>query len=69
MWAYGVQLWSMASNSNVEIQRFQNKFLKIINALWLATIHYHDLNVPYVKDEIRRLKDMLIDWRNILTFS
>jgi len=33
IWAYGVQLWGTASNSNVEmLQRFQNKYL-IVNAL------------------------------------
>jgi len=31
IWAYGVQLWDTASNSNVEtLQRFQNKYLRII---------------------------------------
>jgi len=30
-WTYGVQLWGRASNSNIEIiQRFQNKYLRII---------------------------------------
>jgi len=31
IWAYGIQLWSTASNSNIEIlQKFQNKILRII---------------------------------------
>jgi len=31
IWIYGVQLWGTAANSNIEIiQRFQNKYLRII---------------------------------------
>jgi len=31
IWTYGVQLWDTASNSNIEIlQKFQNKYLRII---------------------------------------
>jgi len=52
----------MASNCgppNIEIlQRFQNRYLKIIvNALWYVSndILRHDLNVPHVRDEIKRL--------------
>jgi len=31
IWIYGIQLWGTAANSNMEIiQRFQNKYLKII---------------------------------------
>jgi len=35
IWAYGTQLWGIASNSNMEIlQSFPNKYLRIIvNAL------------------------------------
>jgi len=59
IWTYGVQLWGTASNSNIEIiQRFQNKYLRIIdNAPWYVTNDtlHHDLNVPYVRDEIKRL--------------
>jgi len=45
------------SNSNIEIlQRFQNKILRIIiDAPWYIindTLH-QNLNVPYVRDEIR----------------
>jgi len=57
--SYGVQSWSIASNSNIEIlQRFQNKYLRIIvDVPWYIsndTLH-HDLNVSYVRDEIRKL--------------
>jgi len=55
-WAYGIQLW--VSNSNIEIlERFRNRYLKIIiNAPWYVTNDtlHHDLNVPYVRDEIKR---------------
>lgn len=36
VWCYGLQLWGIAANSNVEIlQRFQPKVLrKIANAAW-----------------------------------
>jgi len=60
IWTYGVQVWSTASNSNIEIlQRFQNRYLRIIvNASWYVTndILHHDLNVLYVGDEIKRLR-------------
>jgi len=59
IWTYGVQLWGTASNSNIEIiQRFQNKYLRIIvNAPWYVTNDtlHHNLNVPYVRDEIKKL--------------
>jgi hypothetical protein len=65
IWIYVIQLWDTASNSNLEIwQRFQNKFLKIaIDVSWYITIDalYHDLNVPYVRDEIRRLSQRYAD--------
>jgi len=73
IWVYGVQLW--VSNSNIKIlQRFQNKYLRIIvNAPWYVindTLH-HDLNVPYVRDETRRLSqryaDRMEEHPNILT--
>jgi len=53
----GAQFWGPASNSNIEIiQRFQNKYLRIIvNAPWYVTLH-HDLNVPCVRDEIKTPK-------------
>jgi len=55
----------MAFNSNIEIlQRFQNKILRIIvNASWYVTnnILYPDLNVPYVRDEIKRYSQKYAD--------
>jgi len=54
-----------ASNSNIEIlQRFQNKYLRIIvNAPWYVTNDtlHHDLNVPYLKDEIKKLSQRYAD--------
>jgi len=44
IWAYGVQLWGTTSNSNIEIQRFQNLNF---NGPWYVTndtLHY-DLNI------------------------
>jgi len=40
IWAYDIELWDTVSNSNIEIlQRFQNKFLKIIiDAPWYITM-------------------------------
>jgi len=43
------------------LQRFQNKYLRIIvNAPWYITLR-HDLNVPYVRDEIKRLRQRYAD--------
>jgi len=71
IWTYGVQLWGTAANSNIEIiQTFQNKYLRIVvNAHWYVTNDtlHHDLNVPYVRDEIKKLKDTPTDWRNTPT--
>jgi len=76
IWAYSIQLWSTASNSNkkyIEIlQRFQNKVLRIaVDAPWYVTndIFHYDLNVPYVRDEIRKHRGMLTGWRNIIIYS
>jgi len=59
IWTYGIQLWGTVANSNIEvIQRFQNKYLRIIvNAPWYVTNDTldHDLNVRYVRDEIKNL--------------
>jgi len=65
IWTYSVQLWNTASDSNMEIiQRFQNKYLRIIvNAPWYVsddTLH-HDLNVPYVRDEIKKFSQRYAD--------
>jgi len=65
IWTCGVQLWGTAANSNVEIiQRFQNKYLGIIvDAPWYVTNDTlrHDLNVPYVGDEIKKLSQRYAD--------
>jgi len=54
--------WGTASNSNIEIiQRFQNKYLRIIfNAPWYVNDTLN-LNVQYVRDEIKRLSRRYAD--------
>ena len=38
VWAYGIQLWGTASNSNLEIlERFQSKLLRIIRRTMVYT--------------------------------
>ena len=58
VWAYGIQLWDTASNSNLEIlERFQSKVLRIITeAPWFIpnTVIKHDFQVPTVKQEARK---------------
>lgn len=53
VWAYGIQLWGTASNSNIEIlQRFQSKTLRTIaNAPWhITNTNLHkDLEIDTVK--------------------
>jgi len=61
-----VQPRDTVSDSSIEIpQRFRNKYLRIIiNAPWYVindTLH-RDLNVPYVRDEIKRLSQRYADW-------
>jgi len=43
------------------LQRFQNRI--IVNAPWYVTDDtlHHDLNVPYVRDEIKRLSQRYAD--------
>jgi hypothetical protein len=57
-WTYGIQLWGTASTSNIEIlERFQSKALHmIVDAPWyvLNTVIRRDLQIPTVKEEIRR---------------
>lgn len=74
IWIYGIHLWGTACNSNIEIlQRFQSKTLrKILDSPWFVTnniIHY-DLNMPKIKDEIKRFSEKylnrLSDHTNIL---
>jgi hypothetical protein len=59
IWTYGIQLWGAASISNIEIlERFQSKALPLIaDAAWYVpnAIIQRDLQVPSVKEEIRRL--------------
>jgi hypothetical protein len=54
-----MQLWGSASNSNVEIlERFQSKTLRmIVDAPWYVpnVILRQDLQIPSVKEEIRRV--------------
>jgi len=54
-----------STNSNIKIiQSFQNKYLRIIvNAPWYVTNDtlYHDLNVPYIRDEIKKLSQRYAD--------
>jgi hypothetical protein len=58
IWTYGIQLWGMASTSNIEIlERFQSKALRMIaDAPWyvLNTVIRRNLRIPTVKEEIRR---------------
>jgi hypothetical protein len=55
---YRIQLWGMASTSNIEIlEHFQSKALSmIVDAPWyvLNTVIWRDLQIPTVKEEIRR---------------
>jgi hypothetical protein len=57
VWAYCIQLWGSAANSNLEIlERFQSKVLQIIvNAPWFIPNHIikRDLQIKTVKSEIR----------------
>jgi carbonic anhydrase len=59
IWTYDIQLWGAASTSNIEIlERFQSKALRMItDAPWYVpnAIIQRDLQVPSVKQEIRRL--------------
>jgi hypothetical protein len=54
IWTYGIQLWGMASTSNIEIlECFQSKALRmIVDAPWYVTNSY--LQIPTFKEEIRR---------------
>jgi hypothetical protein len=58
IWTYGIQLWDAASTSNIEIlKRFQSKALHLkTDAPWyVPNAIRRDLQVPSVKEEIRRL--------------
>jgi hypothetical protein len=56
IWTYGIQLWSTASTSNIEIlERFQSNALRIIvDASWYVPNNHirRDLQMPSVKEEI-----------------
>ncbi|KMQ86446.1 reverse transcriptase [Lasius niger] len=74
VWTYGIQLWGTASNSNVEILRFQSKVLRmILDAPWFVTNDtiQCDLQVPSVKEEITKCctdySNRLKNHPNILT--
>jgi hypothetical protein len=58
MWTYGIQFWGTASTSNTEIlERLQSKALHmIVDAPWYVpnTVIQRDLQIPTVKEEIRR---------------
>jgi endonuclease/exonuclease/phosphatase family metal-dependent hydrolase len=58
VWLYGIQIWGCASETNINtIQTFQNYVLRnIVNAPWYvrnSDLH-RDLQVPTVKDEIKK---------------
>jgi len=61
IWPCSVQECRTRPPNIEKVQRFQNKYLTN------DTLR-HNFNVPYVRDEIKRLGDMLIGWRNILTY-
>jgi hypothetical protein len=74
IWTYGIQLWSTASTSNIEIlERFQSKVLGIIlDAPWYVpnSLIRRDLSCPTVKEEIRvTALTMLIDFAPIPIIS
>jgi hypothetical protein len=66
IWTYGIQLWGMASTSNIEIlEHFQSKALHMIvntpryvpntviqRDLQILTVIQRDLQIPTVKEEI-----------------
>jgi hypothetical protein len=56
IWTYGIQLWSSATISNIEIlERFEGKFLRMItDAPWYVTnmVLRQDLQITSVKEEI-----------------
>jgi hypothetical protein len=58
IWTYAIQLWGTASTSNIEIlERFQSKALRMLvdAPLYVPnTAIRRDLQIPTVKEEIRR---------------
>jgi len=70
-----VQLWSKPSNWNIEIiQRFQVNISESLITWYVTndTLH-HDLNVSYVRDDIKKLSqryaDRLVVHPNIAVMS
>jgi hypothetical protein len=65
IWTYDIQLWGMASISNIEIlERFQSKALLMkVDAHWYVpnTVIRRDLQIPTVKEEIRRYSSQYSD--------
>ena len=72
VWAYGIQLWGTASNSNLEIlERFQSKVLRIItDAPWFIpnTVIKHDLQVEYQRSN-KKHENTAPTTENDLTFT
>jgi len=67
IWAYGVQLWGAASNSNIEIlQRFQIIVNVSNDALHRTILTYHTKLETRLKDSAR---DTSLARRNIPTYS
>lgn len=56
VWTYGIELWGSASKSNINIQRFQSKTLRmILNAPWyiINNMIHNDLNISTLNEEIK----------------
>jgi hypothetical protein len=79
---FQISLWRSIVEYGLQLEKYRNftkipKFLDIIiNALWYVTNDitlHHDLNVPYIRDEIKILSqkyaDKMEDHRNILTIN
>jgi hypothetical protein len=64
IWTYGIQLWGMASTSNIEIlERFQSKALRMIMDAPLYvpnTVIRRALQIPTVKEEISHYRGVLL---------
>jgi hypothetical protein len=70
IWTYGIQLWGMASNSNLELLgRFQWKTLRmILDVPWYVPnmVIRRDLQIQTVKEEIQRYSARLSAHPNYL---
>ena len=53
IWTYGIELWGIASNSNIEIlQKFRSKVLRSITKVlfYVTNKNLHkDLKVPFIR--------------------